>query len=178
MKKMPIDIILLYIHVYHKWRSYHICFLKYKVRQTEALIILGHFLPFQPQTTQKIKTLTLKKTPGDNMILYICTINGNHMMYGSFVILDHFLHFYLPKDPENQNFEKMKKTPEDIILQMCTVNDNHIMYGYWDMECNKHNFLSFWTSFCPFTPVKPKKSNFCKNKKKCLEVLSFYTCVP
>ena len=48
MKKMPGDIILLYIHVYHKWRSYDIWFLKYKVQQTESFNILGHFLPFQP----------------------------------------------------------------------------------------------------------------------------------
>ena len=47
-KRMPGDIILLYIHVYHKWRSYDLWFLKYKVQQTEIFIILGHFLPFQP----------------------------------------------------------------------------------------------------------------------------------
>ena len=48
MKKMPRDIILLYIHMYHKWRSYDIWFLKYKVQRTEIFVILGHFLPFQP----------------------------------------------------------------------------------------------------------------------------------
>ena len=47
MKKMPEDIILLYIHVHHKWRSYDIWFLKYKVQQKEIFNILGHFLPFQ-----------------------------------------------------------------------------------------------------------------------------------
>ena len=37
LKKMktPGNIIRLYIHVYNKWRSYDIWFLKYKVRQTE-----------------------------------------------------------------------------------------------------------------------------------------------
>ena len=43
MKKMPGDIILLYTHVYYKWRSYGIWFLKYKVRQTDIFNILGHF---------------------------------------------------------------------------------------------------------------------------------------
>ena len=47
-EKMPGDIILLYIHVYHKWRSYDIWFLKYKVWQTEIFVILGYFLPSQP----------------------------------------------------------------------------------------------------------------------------------
>ena len=41
------------------------------------------FFPFSPLTTWKIKILTLKKTPGDVIILHICTINDNHMMYGS-----------------------------------------------------------------------------------------------
>ena len=41
------------------------------------------FCPFSPLTTWKIKILTLKKTPGDIIILHICTINDNHMMYGS-----------------------------------------------------------------------------------------------
>ena len=43
MNKMPADIILLYIHVYHKWRSCDIWFLKYKVQQTQIFIFLGHF---------------------------------------------------------------------------------------------------------------------------------------
>ena len=41
------------------------------------------FCPFSPLTTQKIKILKLKKTPGDIIILHICTTNDNHMMYGS-----------------------------------------------------------------------------------------------
>ena len=58
-------------------------------------------------------------------ILHMCTINYNHMMYGSwdmernryfFVILDHFLPFYPPNGPKNQNFKNVKKTPVDIII--------------------------------------------------------------
>ena len=41
------------------------------------------FCPFSPLTTWKTKILRLKKTPGDIIISHICTINGNHMMYGS-----------------------------------------------------------------------------------------------
>ena len=58
---MPGDIILLYIHVYHKGRSYDIWLLKYKVQQTQIFNILSHFFPFSPLTTWKIKILTLKK---------------------------------------------------------------------------------------------------------------------
>ena len=44
-------------HVYHKWRSYDVWFLKYKEQQAEFFAILGHFLPFCPLTSQKIKIL-------------------------------------------------------------------------------------------------------------------------
>ena len=64
-----------------------------------------------------------------------------------------FFALFLPMDPENQNFEKMKKTLADIIiLQMFTINDSHMIHGFSDMECNRQNFLSFWTVFCPCIP--------------------------
>ena len=103
--------------MYHKCWSYNIWCLKYKVWQTE-IVILGHFLPFQALTTPKIKILNMKITPGD-IILHIWTINGNHMKRGS-----------------------------------------------WDVKHNIHNFLPFWTVFCPFTPhYGPKKSKFWNNEK-------------
>ena len=82
-KQMPGNIIFLNINVYHKWRSYDTRFLKYKVREAETFLILGHFLPSQPLTTRKIKILKLKKTLGDIIILHIYTINNNHMIYSS-----------------------------------------------------------------------------------------------
>ena len=64
-------------------------------------------------------------------------------------------------DPENQNFEKMKKTLEDIIiLQMFTINDSHMIYGFSDMECNRQNYLSFWTVFYPFPTLPTAASPF------------------
>ena len=61
---------------------------------------------------------------------------------------------------------------------MRTINDNHRMYGSWDMEHDRHNFLSFWTIFCPFTPLKAQKIKILKKWKKYLQILSFYTSVP
>ena len=138
----------------------------------------------------------------------MCTINEDHLIYGSwnircnrhkflsfwaifawflryegqwteiFVILDHFLPFYSPNNSKNQNFEKMEKTRGDsIILHMCTINDNHLMYGSWDMEHDRQNFLSFWTIFCPFTPLKTWRIKILKKRKIYLEILSFYTSV-
>ena len=93
--------------------------------------------------------------------------------------LDHVLPFYPPNNPENQNFEKMKKSPWDIIIShKCTINNNHMMYDSWDMKRDRQNFLSFWTIFCPFTPLTTQKIKILKKYKKSLEILSFYTNVP
>ena len=67
-----------------------------------------------------------------------------------------------------------------IILDMCTKNHNHMMYGSWDTELDRHNFLSFWVIFRPFTPPIPliiSKIKILKKKKwkKSLEILTFYT---
>ena len=73
----------------------------------------------------------------------------------------------------------MKKTVGDIIiLHLCTTNDNDMMYGFWDVECDRYNFLSFWTIFCPFTPLTIRKIKILNKWKKHLEILPFYTCVP
>ena len=61
----------------------------------------------------------------------------------------HFRPFFalLPpplKNPKKQTFEKMKKASGDaIILNLRNKKHDHIMYAYSDMECNRHNFLSF-----------------------------------
>ena len=52
---------ILYIHVYHKWRSCDIWFLKYQVRQTEIFVILGQFLPFQSLDKPKNQNFKIEK---------------------------------------------------------------------------------------------------------------------
>ena len=92
-----------------------------------------------------------------------------------FFILDHFLPFYPSNNLKNQNFEKLKKTSGDIIILH---NDNQMMYGSWDTECNREIFLSFWTVFCPFTPLTAQKMKISKKWKHYVEISSFYTSVP
>ena len=53
-----------------------------KLQQTEIFVILGNSLPFQPPENLENQNFNIEKTPGD-IILQICTINCNHMMYGS-----------------------------------------------------------------------------------------------
>ena len=124
-KKKKIGDIIIYwryyhlTHVHQKWHLYDIWFLRYGVQHT------------------------------------IC-----------FVILDRFLPFYSPKNPENKNFVIINKTPGDIIIfHKCTINNNHMMYGSWVMERNRQNVLSFWTIFCPFTPLTSQKIKILKKWK-------------
>ena len=84
-EKMPRVIIYLYIQVYHKWRSYnHTIYGSWNIRcdRRKFLSFWAIFCPFSPLTTWKIKIIILKKTLGDIIILHICIINDNHMMYG------------------------------------------------------------------------------------------------
>ena len=127
------------------------------------------------------------KNPGDITLLYMRTINAVIWCMVSeitsdtvtFVILGYFLPFYPANNLKNQNCEKMKKKPGDIIiLHLYTTNDNRMMYDSWDMERDRQNFFSFWTIFCPFTPLTTQKIKILKKWKTSLEISSFYTSVP
>ena len=138
------------------------------------------FCPFSPLTTWKIKILKLEKTPGDIMILHICTISDNHMMYSSWdtqcngqnflSFWNHFLPFCPPMDPENQNFGKMNITPENIIYHFTNV------YHKWQSSCDVWflRYQAWWTEcfvildqFLPFYPSNnPKIQSFEKMEKK------------
>ena len=49
--------------------------------------------------------------------------------------------------------EHKEKTSGDvIILHMCAKNHDHTMYVSSDVECDRSNFLSFYATFCLFTP--------------------------
>ena len=73
-----------FTNVYHKWQSYHVWFLRYGVQRTESFVILESFLPFYPPKNPKNQYFEkMKKPPADIIILQMCTIPGNHMMYGS-----------------------------------------------------------------------------------------------
>ena len=73
-----------FTHVYHKWQSYDAWFLRYQAQQTDFFVILDQFFPFYPPNNTKNQNFEkMKKMPGDISILHTCTINDNHMMYGS-----------------------------------------------------------------------------------------------
>ena len=87
-----------------------------------------------------------------------------------------FLPFY-PPNPKNQSLKKNKKMPGNvIILENCTINNNYMMYGSSDMKRKKHIFLPFWAIFCPFTPLKIKKSVFFFKKKAPGNIMILHNC--
>ena len=51
---------------------------------TEVFVILGHILPLYPTHNPENQNFEkINKTPGDIILLHMCTINDNHTMYGS-----------------------------------------------------------------------------------------------
>ena len=134
------------------------------------LAILGHFCPFTPLTNWKTKILKKWKKPWD-ISFYTCVQQMT-------IIWCTAPEIWSTTDRIFCHFEKkMKKNPGDIIIShLCNTNDNHMMYSFWDMEEDRHNFLSFWTSFCHFTPLTTQeiqKIRIMKKWKKHLEI-SFY----
>ena len=105
----------------------------------------------------------MKNTPEDIIILQMCTKNESHMMYGSWDMEYNrqnclsfsaiFCSFTPLTTQKIKILKKWKETHGDIvILHKCTINDNHMMYGSWDVECDRQNFLSFWTIFALLPP--------------------------
>ena len=144
----------------------------------EVFVILECSLPFYPPNNPKNQYFEkMKKTPRDIIILQMCTLNDNHMMYGTWDtepldrIFCHFGPFFAlqsTQQPEKSTSWKNEKPPGDIItLHMCTINDNHMMYGSWNMECVMHRILChFGPFFVLLTLKQSKKSKFWKNEKK------------
>ena len=152
--------------VYHKWQPYiWLWFLRYGVQQTEFFLSFWTiFCPFNPLINWKIKILKKwKKTPGDIIILYICTINNNHMIYGSWDMerdRQNFLSFWTIFCPFTSPLKtwKIKILKKWLLLHKCTKNHDHVLYCPWDMMrdgCNCH--FSFWAIFCPFIPLTTQK---------------------
>ena len=116
------------------------------------LVILGHFLPFylhknlRNQNFKKWKILL-------EISFYICAPKFTiiwcmvpEIWSETGRIFFSFAAIFCP-------FSPLPYPGDIIILQICTINNNHVMYGSWGMQCNRHDYLSFWTIFCPFTSL-------------------------
>ena len=80
-----LEVLSLYKHVYHKWKSYIVLFLK--AQRTKFFCHIGPFFAlfplFSPSNNLENQNFECIKTPRYIIILRRCTINDNHLMYSS-----------------------------------------------------------------------------------------------
>ena len=71
-------------------------------------------MPFYNPENQNFEKMKKKKIPGYIIILLMCIINDNRIIYGPWDDKRdwQFLSFYPTNNPNNQNFERMKKSLE------------------------------------------------------------------
>ena len=117
----------------------------------------------------------MKKIAGDIIILHMCTKNHNHMMYGSWDMecdRQNFLSLWTvfallpPYGPKKSKFWKNEKNTWSYYYftnvyhkwQSCDVQ-------FFRYRVQQTKFLSFWTVFCPFTPLTTRKIKILKNWK-------------
>ena len=136
-----------FTHVYHKWQSYDVWFLRYWAQQTaNFLSFLGHFCTFTPPTTQKIKILKKWKTHIEissfyklvPKIMIICYTIPEIWCITDVISIFHFglfLLFYTPNSLKNQNFKKMKKNN--------IWRYHHFTYVYQKLWSNYVRFLRY-----------------------------------
>ena len=151
--------------------------------------LLSHFKTTKIKLLKKWKKKKQQKKNNKNknkptdIILHRCTINNNHIMYDSWYMEGKGQNFFvifcqLFVILKTQNFEKTKKNAWRYHFTQLSQK----LWSYATLFLRYFSFYfisfysSFWTIFCPFTPLKTKQFIFLKNKKKHLEISSFYMC--
>ena len=168
--------------MYQKSRSYDVCFLIYGCDRHNFLSFWDIFCPLAPGLTLKIKIWKTFDPPNnpknqnfgkmkkmfEDIILFLCITNDDHMMYSSwdmecdriFVTLSH-LSFYYNNNLKNQNFEKMKETMEITSFYTCVPQ----MTIIWCMVSEKWSVTEFFLVldyFLPFYPLTTQKIKILK----------------
>ena len=115
----------------------------------------------------------MKKQPGDIIILHMCTINDNHIMYGSWDMESdeqNFLSFWTIFCPFNplttqkiKILKKWKKQLEILSFYTCVTKMTIIWCMIPEMSSARD---SFFCHFGPFFALFPEKSKFSKKMKK------------
>ena len=115
----------------------------------------------------------MKKQPGDIIILHLCTINDNHIMYGSWDMESdeqNFLSFWTIFCPFNplttrkiKILKKWKIQLEILSFYTCVPKMTIIWCMIPEMSSARG---SFFCHFGPFFALLPEKSKFSKKMKK------------
>ena len=141
--------------MYHKQQSYYVWFLRYGPCEEQIFLsfwtVFCTFIPSPPSQSplppptphpppkKNNNFEKMRKLAGDIIILHMCTINSNHLIYGSWDIErigQNFLPFwtiFLPIYPKHPNFEKMNKMPGD------SSNLSKLRFG----SCFHHSLVNF-----------------------------------
>ena len=124
---LPHLIILLYIHVYHKWMIYGSWNIRYG--KQFFFVILGHLLPFQPSDNPENQNFKIEKTTKryyhfTHLYLKWQSYDVWFLRYGAqqiyfFVILDRFLPFYPLWTQKNKILKKWKKHLKILSFYKC-----------------------------------------------------------
>ena len=160
------------------------------------LVILGHFLPFYPLKTPKIKILKNEKICWRyHNFTHVYQKSQSYgvwfLIYGVrltnfFVILGHFLPFYPStypppyppslNDTENKSkfWKEWKKCLKilSFYTYMCTIIEDNMIYGFWNIRCNRKKFSPFWDIFCPFSPLTTWRIKILTLKKTPGDIIS------
>ena len=151
------------------------------------LLFWAIFCPFTSLLTPKIKIGKKTTTTGDIIFLHVCTINENHMTFGSWDIRcdeQNFLPFWAIFWPLTlltiQHIKILKKWEK----KAWRYHDFTLKYHKWrsydlwffTYRAGQTFLLPFSAIFCLYPTNNLKNQNFEKTKK-CFEI-SFYTCVP
>ena len=138
---------------------------------------------------KKIKILKKWKRCLEILSLYTCVLQMTyHMMYGSWNI-KHDIHNFLSIWAVFCPFTPLKTWKIRILKKQKNTRRYHLftlVYHRWQsydvslLRCavRQTNFCYFGLLFSLLPPTNCRNQNFEKMKKKCLEILSFYTCEP
>ena len=144
--------------VYHKWQQYDVWFLRNGAWHTQRFVILDHFLPFYPQTTQKWKkawryyhfTHVYHKSESYDVWFL------KYWAWKSYNFLS-FWAIFCPFTPlPIWKIKILKKRKQ--CMEISSSYHDHMLYCSWNMALDECNFyFSFWAIFCPLTPLKAQK---------------------
>ena len=150
------------------------------MEQTEFSVILNHFLPFQPPNNPENQNFEkMKKMPRYIIILNMCIINENTMMYSSWD-MEHnrqnffsFWTLFTPLTTQKTKILKRWKKHLEISSFYTSVPQMKIWGMVPEIWSTTENFLSFGAIFCPFTLLTTQKIKLLKKWKTSLDVSSF-----
>ena len=135
----------------------------------------GHFLPLYPTNNLTNQCFEkMQRTPGNIIMLHMCTINDNHMMYGSSDMERNghtFLSFctvFCPFIPEQLRKSKFWKNERNTWRYYHFTNVYHKWQSYKmvpERWSSTNNLFSFLVVFFSFTPLTTAKSKSWKNEK-------------